>query len=497
MIRQPQPSGGNWLIDERSSTYRYGLAIVAVAVAIVTRAVLDPVLGQHAPMILFLLPVMIAALFGGARAGLLATLLGGFAGFLLFVNPRGDLLPLLPVDLVRAVLFFGEGILASVLIGSRRRGWEAAAAIAADLRDNERQLSALVNQASAGFCMRDPAGRIVRTNQRFRDLVGRSEAELAGLYLSDVIHPEDAGAELARFARLVDESRPYQVEERLVRPDGTWAWVSAEVYPLRSTEQAIDGAISVVLDVTERKLAEERLRESDRRKDEFLATLAHELRNPLAPIRTSLEFMKLKMPADSDLAKAWEIADRQSRHMTHLVDDLLDLSRISRGQVDLRLERIDLVDVIEHAIEATRGALENARHRLSVNLPERPCHLQGDPVRLSQVFTNLLSNAIKFTPSGGRIAVSAAIEGAEAIVRLKDSGIGIPLNLRERVFEMFGQADAAGEAGQEGLGIGLTLAEQLVSLHGGCILVSSDGEGRGSEFTVRLPLPHGEGAASA
>jgi PAS domain S-box-containing protein len=472
----------------RSGWYRYGLTLAAVAAAILVRGALDPVLGPHAPLILFLLPVMVAALFAGTRAGLLATVLGGMAGFFLFVTPRGELFPYQPVDLVRAVLFFGEGVLVSVLIGSRRRGWEAAADIAADLRENERQLSALVNQATVGICMRDSRGCVVRSNQRFRELVGRSEEELSTLRMGELTHPEDAAVEDGLFERLLTDASAYTIEKRLVRPDGGMAWVSAEVYPLRSPEQAIEGAISVVLDVTERNLAEQRLRESNRYKDEFLATLAHELRNPLAPIRTSLEFMKLKMASDPGLAKAWEIADRQTRHMTRLVEDLLDVSRISRGQVELRTQPVDLVEIVEQALEESRGALDDRRHRLTVELPERPLNVTGDPVRLSQIFVNLLSNAIKFTPHGGRIDVCVSTDGSAAVVRLKDSGIGIPPQMLEHVFEMFGQVGKAGEAGKDGLGIGLTLAQQLVALHGGRIEVRSDGEGCGSEFTVRLPL---------
>ena len=230
------------------------------------------------------------------------------------------------------------------------------------------------------------------------------------------------------------------------------------------------------------------LRETDRRKDEFLATLAHELRGPLAPLSNMLEVLKR---ADDDAAlrqQARATMDRQLRHMVRLVDDLLDVARIARNRLELRPERVELSRVVRDSIEACRTLLDQSGHRLSVQLPPEPVHLTGDPVRLTQVVTNLLNNACKYTPPGGRIVVEARREGDEAQVRVQDTGSGIPREMLPRIFDMFTQADRSLERSHGGLGIGLTLVKHLVELHGGKVSVKSEGEGRGSEFLVRVPL---------
>nr|MBA2320845.1 response regulator [Deltaproteobacteria bacterium] len=231
----------------------------------------------------------------------------------------------------------------------------------------------------------------------------------------------------------------------------------------------------------------DQLREHDRRKDEFLAILAHELRNPLAPLRTGLSILDI---ADAPrAARTRAMMGRQLGNLVRLVDDLLDVSRITLGKVSLRAERLDLARVVEDAVDTARPLLEARQHRLEVALPNGPVAIDGDPTRLSQVLANLLSNAAKYTPERGRIALVVAQEGATAVIRVVDDGVGIAPAMLPRVFDLFTQV--AGET-QSGLGIGLTLARRLVALHGGTVEAESPGPGQGSTFTVRLPVAGGE-----
>jgi PAS domain S-box-containing protein len=232
----------------------------------------------------------------------------------------------------------------------------------------------------------------------------------------------------------------------------------------------------------------ERLREQDRRKDEFLATLAHELRNPLAPIRNGLEVMRLTPGNGKVVGKARDMMDRQLGHMVRLIDDLLDMSRITRGKVELKRQRVDVKAVLESALEVSRPLIEAGRHGLFVSPPKEPLPLNADPTRMAQVVSNLLNNAAKYTPEGGRIELSAEREGNEAVVRVRDNGLGIPADMQGAVFELFTQVSKHLDRAQGGLGIGLALVKKLVEMHGGAIAVASDGPGHGSTFTVRLPV---------
>jgi PAS domain S-box-containing protein len=244
----------------------------------------------------------------------------------------------------------------------------------------------------------------------------------------------------------------------------------------------------------ERRRAEDALREADRRKDEFLATLAHELRNPLAPMRNALQVMQLAGGDAEAVGQARAMMERQMRQMVRLVDDLLDVSRITRGRLELRKQRVELAAVVRTAVETSRPLIQSAGHELTVTLPPQPVHLDADPVRLAQVFANLLNNAAKYTERGGKIWLTAERQGSDAVVTVRDTGLGIPPEMIGKVFELFTQVDRTLEKAQGGLGIGLTLVRRLVEMHGGSVEARSDGYGRGSAFTVRLPvvlgLPH-------
>ncbi len=231
----------------------------------------------------------------------------------------------------------------------------------------------------------------------------------------------------------------------------------------------------------------EALRDADRRKDEFLATLAHELRNPLAPIANGLQILKA-VPNGDSAERARDMMERQLKHMVGLVDDLLDISRVTSGKIQLKLKSLDLRTAVEAAVEATRPLIESMRHTLQVQLPNHALAVEGDSIRLAQVIGNLLTNAAKYTPEGGRIQVSVSNEGNECLIRVTDSGVGIAAEMLPKVFEMFTQVGKHVDRSQGGLGIGLALVRKLVELHGGTVMAESGGAGEGSTFTVRFPL---------
>jgi signal transduction histidine kinase/CheY-like chemotaxis protein len=285
---------------------------------------------------------------------------------------------------------------------------------------------------------------------------------------------------------------PVHNDIEIVRSDGTVAYVRNDVEPLYDTSGEVYGCVSVCVDFTDQKLAEIGLRDADRRKDEFLATLSHELRNPLAPIRTAIEIIRL---AQGDLAvseTARTTIERQLTHLVRITDDLLDVARITQDKMELRRERIDLRAALHSAVEATRPLVASRSHTLTIDMGDAALEAKADFTRMTQVFTNLLHNAAKYTPNHGQIHLSARAEGSHVLIAIADSGAGIPPPMLTRIFEMFTQLQDYRDRAQGGLGIGLTLAKRLVELHGGTIEARSAGLGCGSRFVVRLPLARGE-----
>jgi len=227
---------------------------------------------------------------------------------------------------------------------------------------------------------------------------------------------------------------------------------------------------------------------SDRCKNEFLAMLAHELRNPLAPIRNACEIFRALAPDQPELAAARDMIDRQVQNLVRLVDDLLDISRITSGKIELRCEPAEIASVVAQAVEVSRPIIEARGHRLTVSMPPEPTWVRADPLRLAQVLANLLNNAAKYTEVGGRITLSASREGGDAVFRVRDTGVGIAADMLPRIFDLFAQANTSLERSRDGLGVGLTLVKRLVELHGGTVQAASAGPGKGSEFTVRVPM---------
>jgi signal transduction histidine kinase len=278
---------------------------------------------------------------------------------------------------------------------------------------------------------------------------------------------------------------------------GTLSFASRTKDTFSAEEIAVFETISHYVTLAyERIRLVEKLKDTDRRKDEFLATLAHELRNPLAPVRNSVAVIRHSSTDSGMIERATAIMDRQLSHMVRLIDDLLDVARITTGKLELRKARVELSTLLMNAVEANRPLIDQMGHELKLALPP-PIQLHADPVRLTQVISNLLNNAAKYTDKGGRIVVAAIRQGDEAVVTVTDSGVGIPVDMQRRIFDTFAQVDRSLTRSQGGLGLGLTLVKQLIELHGGTVSVHSDGPGTGSEFTIRLPIAQPESAVDA
>jgi signal transduction histidine kinase len=379
----------------------------------------------------------------------------------------------------------------------------------------------------------DPSYRLVRANSGDEALLALMANEFAVLVL-DVRMPGMTGFELAQMVKdrkrtaripIIFLTAYYNEDQHILTGYGSGAvdYLHKPVNPavlrskvsvfaeLHRKGRALEAANRSLQDlnesldrrVTERTTAllesEARLLEANRRKDEFLATLAHELRNPLAPVRNAVQLLRMKAPDAARLDWASALIDRQVTSMSRLIDDLMDVSRINQGRIELRTECIELVPVLQEAIETTRPLIDEAGHELNLSLPQQPVLVMGDRTRLAQAFMNLLNNAAKYTDRGGRIDLAMRQEQGEVFVSFKDTGIGIAPDQLAGVFEMFSQVESALSRSRGGLGIGLSLTQRLIHMHGGEVMARSEGPGKGSEFVVRLPLvgKQGQGATGA
>jgi len=369
------------------------------------------------------------------------------------------------------------------------------------LREREAELREAQSLARLGSWYWDLATDLTEPSAELLRIFGFSTPEQVPPFReqSGVLYPPPDWERLnAAAQQALAQGSSYAIDVRALHRGGEPIWVTARGTAVRDAQGRVVGLRGTVLDITERKLAEEALREADARKDEFLATLAHELRNPLAPISNGLAILRHADPASPVGVRARELMERQLTHMVRLVDDLLDVSRVSRGKVALKKATVSLNAVVELALETSRPLIESARHALSVELPQEPVLLHADATRLAQVLSNLLNNAAKYTPEGGRIALRAERRAGERLsLSVSDNGMGIPAELLGQVFDLFMQVGSTLDRAQGGLGIGLSLARRLVEMHGGHISAESAGPNRGSTFVVDLPIGRPSAATPA
>lgn len=357
------------------------------------------------------------------------------------------------------------------------------------LRASERRYRSLLQASTSVVWTTDANGCFVTPQPSWTGYTGQTFDECRDFGWAKALHPEDRDSIVELWNTARTSGSMYQSEGRIWHAASNgYRYFEARAVPMVDEDGRIEEWIGTCTDVDERKRAEDALKEVDRRKDVFLATLAHELRNPLAPIRTSINILERSVADPAKVSELTDVISRQLSRLILLIDDLLDVSRIRSGKVELRRRPVELGSVMKQAIETSQPLADGNKNEIEIRLPDDPIYVDGDPLRLTQVFNNLINNACKFTDPGGKISLTARKEEAAVVVSVLDNGVGIAPDKLSEIFEMFSQVDRAENRVQDGLGIGLSLAQRMVELHGGSIAARSDGLGRGSEFTVRLPV---------
>jgi PAS domain S-box-containing protein len=376
------------------------------------------------------------------------------------------------------------------IIGAVGANMDITAQVAAEraMKDSEAKFRSIANVIPQMVWSAPASGGNDYLNNRWPEFTGAPPERFAGMAWQAYIHPDDLPALLSAWERSRESGATFEVEHRLMHRSGAYRWVLNLAQPLVDEHGAIVRWMGTLTDIHDKKNSEEELKAAARRKDEFLAMLAHELRNPLAPISSAAQLLGHVAADEKRVRQAGQIIGRQVRHLTGLVDDLLDVSRVTRGLVELQRERVDLKAVVASAIEQARPLVETRRHRLDQAIAADPAWVDGDRIRLVQVVANLLNNAAKYTPQGGTIALSLEVKGGQATITVRDNGIGIGPGLLPQVFELFTQAERTPDRAQGGLGLGLALVKSLVGLHAGRVQAESGGPGLGSTFRIMLPL---------
>jgi PAS domain S-box-containing protein len=362
------------------------------------------------------------------------------------------------------------------------------------LRESEARFRHLADAMPQIVWISDAEGNIEYINQLWSLYSGMRQEDTRHFNeILALVHDEDRPAVEEIWRQAQREPAPFQIEFRLkhILHENS-RWLLSRSVPVFNELGQLISWYGTSTDIHEHKLHEAQQREANRRKDEFLASMAHELRNPLPPIRNALEIMRLAENNPQAVARGRAMIERQLNQLIRLIDDLLDLSRITRGKIPLRLARVELAAILDTAVETSRPLIDGAGHRLTVIVPKERVYFDGDATRITQVVVNLLNNAAKYTPAKGEIVLSASVVADEIVIKVLDNGIGIAPEQLGQIFEIFAQANRADPNAQGGLGIGLALVRGIVQLHGGSVHAHSAGPGKGSEFTVRLPVTQAE-----
>jgi PAS domain S-box-containing protein len=365
-----------------------------------------------------------------------------------------------------------------------------------ELRNRLRRLEALIARAPVPMAIaHDAECRMISANEALADLLGVSPDENISLASAPGRTPKyriqlngtDVPERDLPMQYAIANRTSIRNDVEVLRADGTVRYIQNDVEPLYDSDGTVIGCVSVCVDLTEQRRAERLLRESDRRKDEFLASLSHELRNPLVPLRNALDELRRSGGDPLVAGRAYAIMERQLFYLVRLTDDLLDVSRMTRNRIDLQRERLDLRTVLQSAIETTQPLIAVAGQILTVDIPRDPVWVDADVTRLAQAISNLLNNAVKYTPRGGRITLRAAQDNGDVMISVSDTGVGIAASMLPTIFDTFMHQDDQTGQPRDGLGIGLTLARRLIELHNGRIQALSDGPGAGATFVIRLP----------
>lgn len=479
----------------------YVVAIAATLIVVVFRLLLSRLLGDSAYFFPFVIAVTVSAWYGGLKPGLLSTAVGAAAAIFFFVPPYYTLTISDP-RIATGLLFF---VIANVTISfvcdalhKALRRVEQSEAKALQhvkdienrdqaLRDAQQQLHLITDSMSALVTRCTPDLKYSWVSKPYADWLRRSRNEIVGASIEEIVG-KPAFDVLRPYYHAVLKGETVRLELEIEFQTIGRRWVNSVYTPTFAADGKPDGWVGVVIDIDEQKRSEEALRTTDRRKDTFLAVLAHELRNPLAPMRNALELLKRSEESPVITQRARATMERQLSHMVRLVDDLLDLSRINSDKLQLQKQPVVLSEVVSQAVETVRPLIAHAQHELIINLPAEPLELNADTVRLSQAFSNLLNNACKYTDPGGHISLTAAHRDGHVFVSIRDDGMGIPTDLSPKIFDMFTQADHNIERQHGGLGIGLALVKRLVEMHEGEVSAGANPAGQGSEFLVKLPL---------
>jgi PAS domain S-box-containing protein len=358
----------------------------------------------------------------------------------------------------------------------------------ASLEESEARFRLMADQAPVLIWMSDTTKACTYFNRVWLEFTGRTLEEEQGNGWADGVHPEDFAHCLATYTSAFDARQPFEMEYRLRRHDGEYRWVYDRGVPRVGTDGTFEGYIGGCFDITDRKQVQEAIGRADLQRSEFLAMLAHELRNPLAPIRSAAQIMqRLGGGSDARVLHAREVIERQTGQLTRLIDDLLDISRIDSGKVKLRREVVSIQDLVQRALDSQRPSIEDRKQTLDITMPEAAVLVDADPARLTQALDNVIANASKFTPAGGRIEIKAHASDSQVELTIADSGEGIEAELLPHVFDLYGQDARAARAASGSLGLGLAIARRLIDLQDGAIEAQSAGKGKGSRFVIRLP----------